>query len=816
MESCILYEDLSFLVEFYMNADFPEELWPWIASASLFAIDKTGEGKPEGARPIGAGTVYRRLAWRCALAIDAERIASLFLPHQFACCVPGGVEFCHHIVRIAGELFDGEQIPHVKISADASNFFNEVDRAAILEEVSLHLGTWLSACEMELGPESHLVVRLSDGSAELLVSSCGLQQGAVPAMVLSALPLRKIVLNIAAQFPCVKIAGYADDQNLVGPVQPSALAFEMLRREGARVGYFVNVKTRVSASRVSAEELPQCLQALTPGGRGAPICAAPELAGDDSDAPTIDEWLFPSNAGAVSGQERADRADDAADHWLGGLKRVLGAAVGGPQLELGGARQVVLAAAHIAEQLPRLRDSQLQFVIWRWSVKARFPHLLRMLQPDVVRPAARAHDLLGRRTVAAILGRVPGDLTGPHGLIAALPPKHGGADAGCHAAIAPAAYVACMRGLARMVAGWDRDAEVPFGFQLSDQTRVGLLDYLQLRLVGPGGGQAPGAMAVDIAEPALVLPQRSTPHALARAVSAVAEAGPSTSDLELLNSTSALFRPDRFELAISQGNDASQRNLSSFVYLGLRARLLEQAPPTLRAIARSNASPGAYEWLSATGSRATCRLASPVFSTALNMRLGLAPPRLIPEDGSGGGCDCNSCFSELRGFALACHFAGCAKQGLCNFAHDNVVATIFDEARRIGERPSKEVSGMFAVSNARPDLSFPSLGVDTRGNDPDQAQHARRGPPPPRLAGLRLVADVKTVNPICDSHLSESSRSALSAAIAGEIGKVHKYGHLVNQQGAEFIGLGFETTGAMSPGALLLVKRLSTRADERG
>ena len=198
------------------------------------------------------------------------------------------------------------------------------------------------------------------------------------------------------------------------------------------------------------------------------------------------------------------------------------------------------------------------------------------------------------------------------------------------------------------------------------------------------------------------------------------------------------------------------------------------------------------------------------------MRLGLAPPRLIPEDGSGGGCDCNSCFSELRGFALACHFAGCAKQGLCNFAHDNVVATIFDEARRIGERPSKEVSGMFAVSNARPDLSFPSLGVDTRGNDPDQAQHARRGPPPPRLAGLRLVADVKTVNPICDSHLSESSRSALSAAIAGEIGKVHKYGHLVNQQGAEFIGLGFETTGAMSPGALLLVKRLSTRADERG
>ena len=108
------------------------------------------------------------------------------------------------------------------------------------------------------------------------------------------------------------------------------------------------------------------------------------------------------------------------------------------------------------------------------------------------------------------------------------------------------------------------------------------------------------------------------------------------------------------------------------------------------------------------------------------------------------------------------------------------------------------------------------MGRRARARRAAAGRRRARGPPPPRLAGLRLVADVKTVNPICDSHLSESSRSALSAAIVGENGKVHKYGHLVNQQGAEFIGLGFETTGAMSPGALLLVKRLSTRADERG
>ena len=55
---------------------------------------------------------------------------------------------------------------------------------------------------------------------------------------------------------------------------------------------------------------------------------------------------------------------------------------------------------------------------------------------------------------------------------------------------------------------------------------------------------------------------------------------------------------------------------------------------------------------------------------------------------------------------------------------------------------------------------------------------------------MRLVADVKTVNPVCDTHLESSSRSALSAAGAGEREKVHKYDHLAKQAGAEFIGLG--------------------------
>ena len=52
---------------------------------------------------------------------------------------------------------------------------------------------------------------------------------------------------------------------------------------------------------------------------------------------------------------------------------------------------------------------------------------------------------------------------------------------------------------------------------------------------------------------------------------------------------------------------------------------------------------------------------------------------------------------------------------------------------------------MFAVSNP---LTGPELSlVSIRRNDPDQAQQ-RRGPPPPRLARLRLVADVKVSIPI--------------------------------------------------------------------
>ena len=57
---------------------------------------------------------------------------------------------------------------------------------------------------------------------------------------------------------------------------------------------------------------------------------------------------------------------------------------------------------------------------------------------------------------------------------------------------------------------------------------------------------------------------------------------------------------------------------------------------------------------------------------------------------------------------------------------------------------------------------------------------------------------------------------ALSAAVAAEREKVNKYAARVNQQGAEFLGLGFETTGAFGPGVLKLIERLSARADERG
>ena len=878
LAACYLQEDLAFLVECYMNADFPEELWPWICSASLFAIDKNGDGRPESARPIGAGCVLRRFAWRCALLMDAQAIAAHFLPHQFACCVPGGVEFCHHVVRIACEVLDASGDPRAAICSDASNYFNEVDRAAILREVSAHFPLWYSSCEMSLGPESHLVVKLSDGSIQLLISSCGLQQGDVPAMILACLPLARVIAQLQREFPQHTVVGYGDDQYIVGHRDTAGEAFDRLVVLGEPVGYFVNRAksalwvnhgggagsdaaahveagdaggaTRatgtagaaasagthagavaragagaagavgvggaavaaaevgaISEADVSVGRNDRILRGLRPGHHGAPVAAVPALA-DSDPFPELDAWLADDGPALVSAGETAHSAQD---HWLGALKRVLGAAIGDPGIELGGARQVVRNAAHVAAQLPRLADPQLEFVCWRWSVKARFPHLLRMLQPAVVAPAARAFDLLGRRTLAAILRRPCSDICDSHADIAALPAGHGGADAGDALSVAPAAYVSALSALARMVASWDRSSNAPFGFATS-RGRVPLLTYLQSQLPGPGGalsgGDGAGPAPPRVRLPHLARPQLPTPVALREAVESVTRRAPSVADLRFLGGERCVvFRPDEFSLldpALGR-----QRELARAVRLGDRSRVLRQATPSLRAVVRSGASLGSSAWMSATGSRPGAFgdiLPPPVFVVMLELRLGLTPSVVPPVV----GCSCRQASgSGVSGLQLAHHFSTCPLDSLSSFAHNDARDVLFQSAKELGLFPSKEVRGLFqAGDGSRPDLMFPSLGGLARD---------ARGAGSPAARGLRLVADVEVSSPLCSSNLDGGSADVpMVAALRAEEAKRRKYDAAVLAQGGEFLGLGFETTGAFGPGVRDLLARMGKVAKERG
>ena len=55
--------------------------------------------KGGGVRPIAVGSVWRRLAIKCALSMVLERVKGLLHPQQLGVGVKGGVEAAIHSVR---------------------------------------------------------------------------------------------------------------------------------------------------------------------------------------------------------------------------------------------------------------------------------------------------------------------------------------------------------------------------------------------------------------------------------------------------------------------------------------------------------------------------------------------------------------------------------------------------------------------------------------------------------------------------------------------------------------------------------------------
>ena len=91
--------ELTKTVRFLAEGRVPLVFAPFVAGATLMALDKTNEGVFD-VRPIAAGEIMRRLVAKCLCSTHKVQAAKFFVPAgQFGVACPSGTERVFHHTR---------------------------------------------------------------------------------------------------------------------------------------------------------------------------------------------------------------------------------------------------------------------------------------------------------------------------------------------------------------------------------------------------------------------------------------------------------------------------------------------------------------------------------------------------------------------------------------------------------------------------------------------------------------------------------------------------------------------------------------------
>ena len=94
------------LVGEFMNARWPEALWPVVNACLGFPLRKSEPGEPLAVRCVSSVFTLRKIALRCAAMQDRSLLADWFRAcGQFGFGVKGGTEHVYHASRAAGPCF---------------------------------------------------------------------------------------------------------------------------------------------------------------------------------------------------------------------------------------------------------------------------------------------------------------------------------------------------------------------------------------------------------------------------------------------------------------------------------------------------------------------------------------------------------------------------------------------------------------------------------------------------------------------------------------------------------------------------------------
>ena len=216
---------LAAVVNLLAFGEAPAFLRPVLAGGVSIALSKA----KGGVRPLVCGDPLRRLVGKCFCLGAKEDFSHFFKGVNFGVGTKGGVEIIAHTLRDFVAHHTGEGLAALKI--DFKNAFNCVDRSTFLSAVHREfpgLYRWVEWC---YGDPSVLLYNHTD----VILSSCGVQQGDPLGPMLFSLALRPIVEEIKTLNPRLNL-WYLDDGVIIGSPSLLQTVWDIIRLKGPKCG----------------------------------------------------------------------------------------------------------------------------------------------------------------------------------------------------------------------------------------------------------------------------------------------------------------------------------------------------------------------------------------------------------------------------------------------------------------------------------------------------------------------------------------------------------------------------------------------------
>ena len=221
-----LLNSITGLVNLLLEGLCPPEVHKILFGGNLLALAK----KDGGVRPIAVGSVWRRLAAKCANAYAIKRLESHLSPLQLGVGVKGGAEAAIHSAR---RFLQSMSPGNFMIKLDFSNAFNSLRRDSMLEAVLREIPEIYNFCSLSYAENSILFFHDFEISSEE-----GPQQGDPLGPLLFALALHPFLESLSSSI----VLGYLDDITLGGDANKLCADLDIIESLSDQLGLSLNVK----------------------------------------------------------------------------------------------------------------------------------------------------------------------------------------------------------------------------------------------------------------------------------------------------------------------------------------------------------------------------------------------------------------------------------------------------------------------------------------------------------------------------------------------------------------------------------------------